>query len=113
MTAISTRVGPACSPSTSPGIPAPTTITTSGSTSAGPFTRSSRTPSRDPGRPWAECHHEDRGDGVLIIIPPRIPGYLVIPHPSLVDPALFRPLNTRVKKTPVHGWIYVPGYQPP
>jgi hypothetical protein len=65
------------------------------------------------GLPWAECHHEDRGDGVLIIIPPRIPGYLVIPHPSLVDPALFRPLNTRVKKTPVHGWIYVPGYQPP
>jgi hypothetical protein len=149
------------------------------------------------GLPWAECHHEDRGDGVLIIVPPHIPGYglidplperlrglirrhnrlshesaqmqlraaatigpvdrddhglvgddlnqlfrmldarplrraltdsgaelalvisryvhdnLVIQHPSLVNPALFRPLNTRVKRTRIHAWIYVPGQQPP
>ena len=149
------------------------------------------------GLPWAECHHEDRGDGALIIVPPHIPGYgiidplpdrlrglirrhnrlsceaaqmqlraaatigpvdrddhglvgddlnqlfrmldarplrraltdtgaelalvisryvhdnLVIQHPSLVNPALFRPLNTRVKRTRIHAWIYVPGQQPP
>jgi len=149
------------------------------------------------GLPWAECHHEDRGDGVLIVVPPHIPGYgiidplperlrglirrhnrvsrepaqmqlraaaniglvdrddhglvgddlnllfrmldarplrraltdsgaelalvisryvhdsLVVQHPSLVDPALFRPLETRVKRTRIHAWIYVPGQQPP
>lgn len=149
------------------------------------------------GLPWAECHHEDRGDGVLIIVPPHIPGYgvidplperlrglirrhnrlshesarmqvraaatigpvdrddhglvgddlnllfrmldarplrraltdsgaelalatsryvhdnLVVQHPSLVDPALFRPLKTRVKRTRIHAWLYVPGQQPP
>jgi hypothetical protein len=145
------------------------------------------------GLPWAECHHEDRGDGALIIVPPHIPGYpiidplperlrglirrhnrvsresaqmqlraaatigpvdrddhglvgddlnqlfrmldarplrraladsgaelalavsryvhdnLVVRHPSLVDPALFRPLKTRVKRTRIHAWIYIPG----
>jgi hypothetical protein len=149
------------------------------------------------GLPWAECHREDRGDGVVIILPPHIPGYgiidplperlrglirrhnrvsresaqmqlraaasigpvdrdehglvgedlnllfrmldarplrraltdsgaelalvisryvhdnLVIQHPSLVDPALFRPLKTRVKRTRLHCWIYVPGQPPP
>jgi hypothetical protein len=145
------------------------------------------------GLPWAECHHEDRGDGVLVIMPPHVPGYglidplperlrslirrhnrvsrepaqmqlraaanigpvdrddhglvgddlnllfrtldarplrqaltdtgaelvlaispyvhdnLVIRHPSLVDPAQFRPLEARVKRTRIHAWIYVPG----
>jgi hypothetical protein len=32
------------------------------------------------GLPWAECHHEDRGDGVLVIIPPHVPAY------GLIDP---------------------------
>lgn len=149
------------------------------------------------GLPWAECHHEDRGDGALVILPPHIPGYgvidplperlrslvrrhnrvsresaqmqlraaasigpvdrddhglvgndvnllfrmldarplrrtlsdsgaelalvisryvhdnLVLRHPSLVDPALFSPLKTRVKRTRIHAWIYVPGQPPP
>jgi hypothetical protein len=149
------------------------------------------------GLPWAECHHEDRGDGVLVIIPPHVPAYglidplperlrglirrhnrvsceaaqmqlraaagigpldrddhglvgddlnllfrtldarplrqaltdtgaelvlaispyvhdnLVIRHPSLVDPAQFQPLTTRVKRTRIHTWIYIPGQQPP
>jgi hypothetical protein len=149
------------------------------------------------GVPWAECHHEDLGDGVLVIVPPHIPAYglidpfpermrslirrhnrvsceaarmqlraavgigpvdrddhglvgddlnmlfrmldarplrraltdtgtelalaassyvhdnLVLQHPSLVDPALFRPLKTRVKRTRINGWIYVPGQQQP
>jgi hypothetical protein len=148
------------------------------------------------GLPWAECHHEDRGDGVLVIVPPHIPGYglidplperlrglvrrhnrvscesarmqlraavnvglvdcddhglvgdelnllfrmldarplrqaltesgaelalavsayvhnsLVVQHPSLVDPALFRPLDTRVKRTRIHAWLYIPGHEP-
>jgi hypothetical protein len=25
------------------------------------------------GLPWSACHHEDRGDGVLILVPPEIP----------------------------------------
>jgi hypothetical protein len=149
------------------------------------------------GLPWAQCHHEDRGDGVLVILPPHIPGYglidplperlrglvrrhnrvsrepaqmqlraavniglvdrddhglvgddlnllfrmldagplrralsdsgaelalavsryvhdsLVVQHPSLVDPALFRPLDTRVKRTRIRAWLYIPGQQPP
>jgi hypothetical protein len=149
------------------------------------------------GLPWAECHHEDRGDGVLVIVPPHFPGYglidplperlrglvrrhnrvsresaqmqlraavniglvdrddhglvgdelnllfrmldarplrralddsgaelalavsgyvhdsLVVQHPSLVDPALFQPVNTRVKRTRIRAWLYVPGQQPP
>jgi hypothetical protein len=149
------------------------------------------------GLPWAECHHEDRGDGMLVVLPPHVPGYglidplperlrglirrhnrvsresaqmqlraavniglvdrddhglvgddinllfrmldapplrraltdsgaelalavsryvhdsLVVRHPSLVDPAQFRPLATRVKRTRIHAWLYVPGLQPP
>jgi hypothetical protein len=149
------------------------------------------------GVPWAECHHEDLGDGVLVIVPPHIPAYglidpfpermrslirrhnrvsceaarmqlraavgigpvdrddhglvgddinmlfrmldarplrraltdtgtelalaassyvhdsLVLQHPSLVDPALFRPLKTRVKRTRINAWMYVPGQQQP
>ena len=38
---------------------------------------------------------------------------LVIQHPSRVDPALFRPIIARVKRTRVSAWIYVPGQQPP
>jgi hypothetical protein len=148
------------------------------------------------GLPWEQCHHEDRGDGVLVILPAHIPGYplidplperlralirrhnrvsrepaqmqlraavnigpvdrddhglvgddlnllfrmldarplrkaladtgaelalvtstyvhdsLVVQHPSLVDPALFRPLNARVKRTRIRAWLYVPGQQP-
>src|SRR5207245_360945 len=32
------------------------------------------------GLPWAECVHEDRGDGALIVIPPTIA------PPAIVDP---------------------------
>jgi hypothetical protein len=149
------------------------------------------------GLPWHQCHHEDRGDGALVILPPGVPaqpvidplperlrglirrhnritcdaarmqlraaahigpvysdaygvisddlnllfrmleaaplrraladsgtelalvisGYmhdnLVLRHPTLVDPALFSPLKTRVKQTPVSAWIYLPGASPP
>jgi hypothetical protein len=145
------------------------------------------------GLPWADCHQEDRGDGVLVVVPSHISGHglidpfperlrslirrhnrvsceaarmqlraavnvgpvdrdehglvgddlnllfrmldarplrralaesgaelalavsryvhdnLVVQHPSLIDPASFRPLNTRVKRTGVHAWMYVPG----
>lgn len=145
------------------------------------------------GLPWHQCHHEDRGDGALVILPPGVPaqpvidpfperlrglirrhnrimcdaarmqlraaahigpvygdaygvigddlnllfrmleaaplrralagsgaelafvissymhGNLVLRHRTLVDPALFSPLKTRVKRTPVSAWIYLPG----
>lgn len=153
------------------------------------------------GLPWHQCHHEDRGDGALVILPPSVsaqpvidplperlrgvirrhnritcdaarmqlraaahigPVYgdaygvigddlnllfrmleaaplrralagsgaelafvissymhdnLVLRHRTLVDPALFSPLKTRVKRTPISAWIYLPGaslpYLPP
>jgi hypothetical protein len=149
------------------------------------------------GLPWAECHHEDRGDGVLIVVPPHIPGYgiidplperlrglirrhnrvsresaqmqlraaasigpvdrddhglvgddinllfrmldarplrraladtgaelalavssyvhdsLVVQHPSLIDPAQFRPLRAHVQRTRIAAWLYVPGQPTP
>ncbi|TDC76537.1 cyclic nucleotide-binding domain-containing protein [Actinomadura sp. 7K507] len=34
------------------------------------------------GVPWADCHHEDRGDGVLIVVPPSTPTGLIV-HPLL------------------------------
>lgn len=38
---------------------------------------------------------------------------LVRRHPSMIDPALFRQLKTRVKRTRVQGWLLVPGEPPP
>lgn len=32
----------------------------------------------DSGIPWATCHHEDRGDGVLIVLPPTTPTCLAV-----------------------------------
>lgn len=145
------------------------------------------------GLPWHQCHHEDRGDGALVVLPPGVPAQPVIDpfperlrglirrhnrimcnaaqmqlraaahigpvygdaygvigddlnllfrmleaaplrraladsgtelafaissymhdnlvrrHHTLVDPALFRPLKTRVKQTPVSAWMYLPG----
>ncbi|MFB4296774.1 hypothetical protein [Actinomadura sp. NTSP31] len=28
--------------------------------------------------PWQACHAEDRGDGILVVLPPEIPGYLLL-----------------------------------
>ena len=145
------------------------------------------------GLPWDLCHHEDRGDGALVVLPPGVFAHGVINpfpeqlrnfirlhnrmsspaarlqvraaahtgtvyrdghglvgddinllfrmlnarplrtaltgsdgelafaisefmydkvvrrHPTLADPALFRPMNTTVKGTRVKAWRYVPG----
>ena len=37
---------------------------------------------RDAGIGWAECHTEDRGDGVLVVVPATVPTRLI------VDPVL-------------------------
>src|SRR5262249_5292817 len=38
--------------------------------------------------PWAECVHEDRGDGTLTIVPPTVStGWLVDPLPALLAAA--------------------------
>jgi hypothetical protein len=147
----------------------------------------------ETGLPWDQCHHEDRGDGALVILPPSMsaqpvihpfperlcgllrrhnriareaaqmrlrvaahigPVYsdsygaigdslsllfrmleaaplrkalagsktevalvisdymydsLVVRHRTLVDPALFSPLKTQVKRTRVSAWTYLPG----
>jgi hypothetical protein len=37
----------------------------------------------DSGVPWASCRHEDRGDGVFVVIPPEIPVKgLIYPFPE-------------------------------
>lgn len=38
---------------------------------------------------------------------------LVRPHPGLIDTRNLRPLTTRVKRTKIRGWIYIPGAPPP
>lgn len=43
------------------------------------------------GIPWPACHHEDRGDGMLVIIPPGIPaGALTGPFPALLRAGIRR-----------------------
>jgi hypothetical protein len=36
----------------------------------------------DAGIPWDDCHHEGRGDGILLVIPPEFPTKQVV-HPLL------------------------------
>jgi hypothetical protein len=38
---------------------------------------------------------------------------LVVRHRTLVDPALFRPMKTQVKRTRISAWMYLPGTEPP
>jgi len=38
---------------------------------------------------------------------------LVVRHRTLVDPALFRPMKTQVKRTRISAWMYLPGAEPP
>jgi hypothetical protein len=35
---------------------------------------------KSAGIPWDECHHEDRGDGVLVVVPPTVPTWRIL-HP--------------------------------
>lgn len=46
---------------------------------------------------------------LALIVSAHVYDSLVRRHPSLVDPASFRPLTVRVKRTRIHAWIYVPG----
>ncbi len=32
--------------------------------------------------PWADCSHEDRGDGVLVVAPPMVPASMLVPIPD-------------------------------
>ncbi|MFE9749196.1 hypothetical protein ACFYOT_30160 [Saccharothrix saharensis] len=40
--------------------------------------RSLRRASDDSGIPWDDCHPEDRGDGVFLLVPPEVPKALVV-----------------------------------
>jgi class 3 adenylate cyclase len=50
---------------------------------------------------------------LALIVSAHIHDTIVLRHPSLIDPALFRPVKTSVKRTRVSGWIYMPGSPPP
>jgi hypothetical protein len=43
---------------------------------------------------------------------PHVHDNLVIQHPQPGNPALFRPLKIRMKRTRIHARIYVPGQRP-
>jgi hypothetical protein len=53
------------------------------------------------------------GADLALIVSAHVYDTLVRRHPSLVDPACFQPLTTRVKRTRIRAWIYVPGGPPP
>jgi hypothetical protein len=89
--------------------------------------------------PWADCFHEDRGDGALIVVPPYITccsacwsrgrssarsrsgaelalmvsedvyRSLACRCPSLVSPEVFQRVGFQVKQTRGRAWIYLPG----
>jgi hypothetical protein len=42
------------------------------------------------GIPWADCDHEDRGDGVFVLVPPDVPKELLV---ELLPPALVTALD--------------------
>ena len=50
---------------------------------------------------------------LALIVSAHIHDTILLRHPSLIDPSLFRPVKTKVKRTRVSGWIYVPGSPPP
>lgn len=51
----------------------------------------------------------DSGAELALIVSAHVYDSLVRRHPTLVDPACFPPLKTRVKRTRIHAWVYVPG----
>ena len=55
----------------------------------------------------------DSGAELALIVSAHVYDSLVRGHPTLVDPACFQPLKTRVKRTSINAWIYVPGSRPP
>jgi class 3 adenylate cyclase len=50
---------------------------------------------------------------LALIVSANVYQSLVRRHPSLVDPARFQPVTTKVKQTRIRAWIYVPGGPPP
>ena len=55
----------------------------------------------------------DSGAELALIVSAHVYDSLVRRHPYLVDPACFQPLKTRVKRTRINAWTYVPGSRPP
>jgi hypothetical protein len=55
----------------------------------------------------------DTGTELALMVSAHMHDTIVLRHPSLADPALFRPVKTRVKWTRIDAWIYVPGNPPP
>lgn len=52
------------------------------------------------------------GAELALIVSDHFYDTVIIRHPSLADPALFRPLNIKVKRTRVHARLHVPGDPP-
>jgi hypothetical protein len=50
----------------------------------------------------------DTGTELALMVSDRVHDTIVLRHPSLADPAYFRPVKTRVKRTRIDAWIYAP-----
>lgn len=53
------------------------------------------------------------GSEVAFIVSDYVYEKLILRHHSLADPSSFRRVKSRVKRTPVHGWIHLPAGPPP
>jgi hypothetical protein len=54
----------------------------------------------------------DSGAELAFVISDYVHSTLVLRHPTLVDPSLFQPMKTRVKRTKVNAWMHIPGATP-
>jgi len=55
----------------------------------------------------------DSGAELALITSDYVYKTVIVRRPSLANPAAFMKVNARVKQTPVHGWIHLPGAPPP
>lgn len=55
----------------------------------------------------------ESGAELVLIISDYVYDRLVLRRHSLADPKAFRRVKTRVKRTPVHAWMYLPDARPP
>src|SRR5579859_3559258 len=55
----------------------------------------------------------ESGTEVAFIVSDYVYEKLILRRHSLADPRSFRRVKTRVKRTPVHAWIYLPDGPPP
>jgi hypothetical protein len=63
-------------------------------------------------RDWVKCYYEDRGDGVLLLVHPRVPkGWLVTVLPEKLEEALIQHNAAMAQQNPPGGRLLRCGYE--